>query len=251
MSAALSAIGVRCSFGGVLALRDVTVEFPRAEFTGLVGPNGAGKSTLLGVLAGSLKPDEGRVEIDGVDVTRAAPHQRARRGLIRTFQQASEFKRMTLLENLLIGADYGTSGTMRAAFFKRSWRAVEEEQRERAIALVERFQLTPHLHSIAGDLSGGQRRLVEIMRALMAQPSVLLLDEPAAGVHPALAQELCTQLRELCAEGMTIVMVEHELALVDRYCDSVFVLAEGALLAHGTMAELRERSEVVDAYLVS
>lgn len=250
MPTALSAEGVRCTFGGVVALQDVTMHFPTGQLTGLVGPNGAGKSTLLGVLAGSLRPDEGRVVLSGVDITKDRPHQRARRGLVRTFQQASEFKRMTVLENLLTGADYGASGGMRAAFGQK-WRVVEAEHRARAVSLVDRFQLGQHLNSVAGDLSGGQRRLVEIMRALMARPSVLLLDEPAAGVHPILARELCDQLRELCAEGMSIVMVEHELSLVDAYCDSVYVLAEGALLAHGSMAELRQRSEVIDAYLVS
>ncbi len=219
--------------------------------TGLIGPNGAGKSTLLALLAGTIPVTSGQVIYQGSDVTGVPAYRRARLGLVRTFQLASEFKRLTVMENLLsaVPANRGDSlaGALRG---RRYWRGDEEAAIGRAWALLDRFGLSGYADTYAGDLSGGQRRLTEIMRALMAGPDMLLLDEPMAGVHPRLAREIGTQLLGLCAEGMTILMVEHELAIMDEFCDPVIVMAEGAVLATGTMAALRSRTEVVEAYLV-
>ena len=247
----LQALDVRRDFGGVHAVAGVSLSVSRGTLTGLIGPNGAGKSTLLAMLAGTDRVSAGKILYRGQDITAVPAFRRARTGLIRTFQLASEFKRLTVMENLLTAAP-GNRGDsfVGAVAGRRYWLDDETAAIDRATAVLGRFGLEPLANEYAGDLSGGQRRLVEIMRALMAEPEMLLLDEPMAGVHPALARRIGDLLVELCREGMTILMVEHELAIMDEFCDPVIVMAEGAVLAEGTMAELRDRSEVVEAYLV-
>ncbi len=238
-------------YGGVQAVAGVSLTVSRGTLTGLIGPNGAGKSTLLAVLAGTEKASGGRILYRDADVTGWPAYRRARAGLVRTFQLASEFKRLTVLENLLSAAPGNRGDSFAGAVAgPRYWRADEAAAVARAWALIGEFGLTRHANDYAGDLSGGQRRLVEIMRALMAEPELLLLDEPMAGVHPQLARQIGHLLTRQCASGMTVLMVEHELAIMDEFCDPVIVMADGAVLASGTMAQLRDRSEVVEAYLV-
>jgi len=247
----LEARDVVREFGGVRAVDGVSFSVRKGTLTGLIGPNGAGKSTLLAMLAGTLATTSGHVIYEGRDITGQPAFRRARGGLVRTFQLASEFKRLTVMENLLAAVTGNRGDSLRGAVLgRRYWRADEEAAIRRAAALLERFGLAELGNAYAGELSGGQRRLVEIMRALMAEPSMLLLDEPMAGVHPNLARRIGAELVALCAGGMTILMVEHELAIMDEFCDPVVVMAEGRVLAEGTMAQLRGRSEVVEAYLV-
>jgi len=247
----LEAVDVSREFGGVRAVDGVSFKVRHGTLTGLIGPNGAGKSTLLAMLAGTLSVSGGKIYYQGRDVTHLPAYRRARLGLVRTFQLASEFKRLTVMENLLTAVPDNRGDSFRGALAgRRYWRGDEAAAIARAEVLLERFGLAGYANSYAGDLSGGQRRLVEIMRALMAEPRVLLLDEPMAGVHPNLARQIGNQLVALCAEGLTVLMVEHELAIMDEFCDPVVAMAEGAVLAEGTMAELRSRSEVVEAYLV-
>jgi ABC-type branched-subunit amino acid transport system ATPase component len=247
----LSCEGLTKSFDGVLAVSGATMQFERAKLTGIIGPNGAGKSTTLAMLAGTLKPSSGRVQLLGQDVTALPAYRRARLGLVRTFQMASEFKRLTVMENLMSAVPDQRGDSFRGAVLgRRYWRAQEQDTRDRAAAMLERFGLAALGDRYAGDLSGGQRRLVEIMRALMAEPEVLLLDEPMAGVHPRLAHQIGMHLVTLCEAGITVVMVEHELSIMDEFCDPVVVMAEGRVLAKGGMGELRENAEVVEAYLV-
>jgi len=247
----LRTVDLTRDFGGVHAVAGVSIEVRRGTLTGLIGPNGAGKSTLLAMLAGTLPVTSGQVIYAGTDVTTLPAFRRARLGLVRTFQLASEFKRLTVMENLLSAVPRHRGDTLAGALRgRRYWRGDEEAAIDRARALLDRFGLSGYADTYAGDLSGGQRRLTEIMRALMAEPAMLLLDEPMAGVHPRLARQIGAQLLGLCAEGITILMVEHELAIMDEFCDPVIVMAEGSVLATGTMAALRARSEVVEAYLV-
>jgi len=249
--AILQAIDVSRDFGGVKAVSGVSLSVARGTLTGLIGPNGAGKSTLLAVLAGTDRATSGTIRYEGQDVTGLPAYRRARLGLVRTFQLASEFKRLTVMENLLSAAPGNRGDTMRGALYgRRYWKNDEQATIGRAADILRRFGLTDLTNSYAGDLSGGQRRLVEIMRALMTDPAMLLLDEPMAGVHPELAHRIGEMLLGLCAEGLTILMVEHELAIMDEFCDPVIVMADGSVLAQGTMAQLRERAEVVEAYLV-
>ena len=247
----LEARDVVKEFGGVRAVDGVSFSVRKGTLTGLIGPNGAGKSTLLAMLAGTLPVSSGHIIYEGGDITSVPAFKRARLGLVRTFQLASEFKRLTVLENLLSAVPANRGDSLRGALLgRRYWRADEDAAVRRAAALLDRFGLAELANAYAGDLSGGQRRLVEIMRALMAEPATLLLDEPMAGVHPNLARRIGAELVALCAEGMTILMVEHELAIMDEFCDPVVVMAEGRVLAEGTMQQLRGRTEVVEAYLV-
>ena len=247
----LQAVGVSRDFGGVHAVADVSFGVRHGTLTGLIGPNGAGKSTLMSLLAGTQHVSAGRIIYQGNDITAVPAFRRARMGLVRTFQLASEFKRLTVMENLL-SAVPGNRGDsfLGAVAGRRYWGGDETAAIARAADLLRRFGLEARANDYAGELSGGQRRLVEIMRALMAEPDMLLLDEPMAGVYPELARRIGQSLLELCQEGLTILMVEHELAITDEFCDPVIVMAEGSLLAQGTMAQLRERTDVVEAYLV-
>jgi len=247
----LRAVDVSRDFGGVRAVSGVSLSVRRGTLTGLIGPNGAGKSTLLALLAGTDQVSAGQIFYQGRDTTRVPAYRRARMGLVRTFQLASEFKRLTVMENLMSAAPGNRGDSFRGAVSgRRYWRHDEEAAVARAASTLARFGLESLANEYAGDLSGGQRRLVEIMRALMTEPRMLLLDEPMAGVHPELARKIGTALVALCREGMTILMVEHELAIMDEFCDPVIVMADGSVLAEGTMAELRDRAEVVEAYLV-
>ncbi|MGA8296992.1 MAG: ATP-binding cassette domain-containing protein [Acidimicrobiales bacterium] len=249
---ALASVELSREFEGVTAVDRVTISVERGRLTGLIGPNGAGKSTLLALLAGTLAPTSGKVLLDGKDVTHLPAYRRARLGLIRTFQLASEFKRLTVMENLLSAVpDHSGDSFHGAILGRRFWRRDEASAVGRCEEMLDAFGLSQYANQYAGDLSGGQRRLVEIMRALIGEPDVLLLDEPMAGLHPRLARQLGNSLVALCGHGMTIFMVEHELAIMDEFCDPVIVMAEGRVLAEGTMATLRSETAVVDAYLVS
>jgi ABC-type branched-subunit amino acid transport system ATPase component len=248
---ALELVDLRCQFGGVKAVDGVSLAVAEGRVTGLIGPNGAGKTTVLRLIAGALEPTGGRILHEGDDVTGEPPYSMARRGVIRTFQLSSEFAHLTVAENLLVAApgQRGSSflGSLRG---RRHWRSQQAELIEKVAALLRRFSMVEKADEYAGRLSGGQKRLLEIMRALMAEPRILLLDEPLAGVNPTLRIEIEAHLQELREEGMTMVMVEHELGSVERVCDTVVVMAQGRVLASGSMAEMRQNAKVVDAYLV-
>jgi len=246
----LEASSLACSFGGVRAVVDVSFFVQPGTITGLIGPNGAGKSTVIDLISGRARPSAGRVRFDGEDITASKPHEVARRGLIRTFQKANVFNRLTVVENLLMGAPEWEGERLSRALGPRAWwRRGEDERVSRAFEVMRRFELEHLANHYAGSLSGGQKRLVELMRAMMAGPKLLLLDEPMAGVNPTLALSICERLEELRDEGMTMLMVEHELRLVERLCDPIVVMAHGSVLAEGSMAELQANEQVVDAYL--
>jgi branched-chain amino acid transport system ATP-binding protein len=247
----LIASDIHRHFEGLHAVDGVSIEVPAGKITGLIGPNGAGKSTLLAVLAGSLPASSGTIVFDGRDITDSPAYMRARSGLVRTFQLPSEFARLTVLENLLVAAPDNKGDSLFGALMgKRYWIGDERRLVEAARALLERFGMTAKESDYAGNMSGGQKRLIEIMRALMLRPRLLLLDEPMSGVHPKIVLEIQHYLQDLRAEGLTILMVEHELHMVERLCDSVVVMAQGKVIGSGTMASLRRQREIVDAYLV-
>jgi ABC-type branched-subunit amino acid transport system ATPase component len=242
---------LRIDFEGVHAVDGASFQIPPGSVTGLIGPNGAGKSTALKMIAGALKPTGGRIVYRGEEITGRPAHEVARLGIMRTFQLSSEFARLTVIENLLVAAPEQRASTLGGSLRgKRYWRAQQGELVERARELLDEFQMTHATDEYAGELSGGQKRLVEIMRALMARPQLLLLDEPLAGVNPTLRLIVEDHLLRVRDMGITMVMVEHELGTVERCCDSVIVMAQGKVLDSGSMAEMRESKEVVDAYLV-
>jgi len=250
-SDALTVRDLAKEFGGVRAVDGVSFSLPVGKITGLIGPNGAGKSTALKLIAGAEKPDAGQILLDGKDMAGWPSYKVARLGLIRTFQHTSEFGRLTVLENLLTAGPAQPGDSIGGALLgKRHARKRQQELLGQAWTLLEEFQLTSHADLYAGQLSGGQRRLVEIMRALMAAPRILLLDEPLAGVNPTLRLVIEDHLKRLRDEGLTMLMVEHELGAVERVCDSVIVMAQGKVLASGGMVELRKNEEVISAYLV-
>jgi ABC-type branched-subunit amino acid transport system ATPase component len=239
------------AFGGVRAVNEVDFAVQPGEFLAMIGPNGAGKSTCFNMINGQLAPDSGEILLDGKNIAGSTAVSVARRGVIRTFQTASVFARMTVLENLLLGAPPSPGERLRSSFVgRRAWRRAEAEQVEQARGLLARLDLTAHADSYAGELSGGQKRLVEIGRAMMAQPRLLLLDEPMAGVSRMLAAPIEALIDELRASGITVVLIEHELGLVERLCSPVIVLAQGRVLKQGEMAEVRADPEVRRAYLV-
>ncbi len=220
------------------------------SITGLIGPNGAGKSTVLGLVSGFVRPDAGRITFAGRDIGQLPAHRRARLGIVRTFQLPREFRALTTIENLLVAAP-GQRGESAAgvAAGRWRWRRDEDELIETAHALLRLFGMAGAADERA-RLSGGQKRLLEVMRALMARPRLLLLDEPMAGLAPALAERLEAACRQLADAGMSILLVEHELRAVERLCAWVVVMAQGKVISEGRMTELRNRKEVQDAYVV-
>ncbi|MDQ2744574.1 MAG: branched-chain amino acid ABC transporter ATP-binding protein/permease [Chloroflexota bacterium] len=242
--------GIRCAFGGVQALAGSTFSVRRGTITGLIGPNGAGKSTLIGVVGGAIKPDAGHVRFNGHDITGLPDWKIARLGLTRTYQISSEFSRMTVLENMMVGAaDQQGERLWKAFAGPRFWRQTEMASLRRARDLLQDFDLGDLEDHYAGQLSGGQKRLLELARAMMSSPEFLLLDEPMAGVNPSLVDRLVVQVERLRDLGVTILLVEHELDLVERLCDHVVTMAQGTVLAEGSMDQLRRHEQVVEAYL--
>jgi ABC-type branched-subunit amino acid transport system ATPase component len=247
----LSVRDVHRDFGGVKAVDGASFSALRGHVTGLIGPNGAGKSTLLGIVAGAIKPVSGKVTFDGHDVTSLPPNKIARRGIIRTFQLSAEFSKLTVLENLLVAVPGQKGESLLGAELGRLyWGSSQDALVVTARDVLDRFAMTPKENELAGNLSGGQKRLLEIMRALMAKPKMLLLDEPFAGVNPTLAREIEKYLLDLRDEGLSMIMVEHELSVVERLCDPVVVMAQGKVISEGTMRDVTARQEVLDAYLV-
>ena len=238
------------NFGGIKAVDNAAIEVAKGSITGLVGPNGAGKTTLFNLLSSFLRPDSGRVVFDGEPIHHLSPHQIAGMGMVRTFQVARALSRLSVLENLLLAAQKQTG----EKFWNTWWRgraiAQEERQnREKAFAVLESIGLTHMAHEYAGSLSGGQRKLLEMGRALMTDPKLILLDEPAAGVNPTLINQICDRIVQWNREGMTFLIIEHNMDVIMSLCDRVWVMAEGRNLAVGTPAEIQTNPEVLEAYL--
>ena len=248
---ALAVRGLTKRFGGFVALDAVSLDVPEGSITGLIGPNGAGKTTLFATVAGFLPPDGGTVTLRGQDVTGVAPWRLHRAGLARTFQIPRLFARMTVLENLMVAAPDQPGERLPLPWIARARIAREEAAlREQALAVLERLNLAAHAEAPATALSGGQKKLVELGRALMSGASLILLDEPAAGVNRTLLREIATAIARLNREdGITFLVIEHDLDLVAELCDPVHVLAEGRVIASGTMAEVRNDPVVAEAYL--
>jgi len=246
----LSCQGIEKSFLGVKAVNGATFNVTRGMITALIGPNGAGKTTVVNILSGAMKSDAGQMQIAGEDVTNWDNAKIARKGLMRTFQLSRELGGLTVLENLLV-APKNQAGEKLFDIFFRPGRVKREERAniERAAAILQTYGLYELRDSRARELSGGQKKLLEIARGVMAAPSILLLDEPMAGVNPALIDRIGGYILDLKREGVSILMIEHNLNVVEKICDDVIVLAEGKTLATGKLSELRANPEVVQAYL--
>ncbi len=242
---------ISLSFGGIRAVIDCSLEAATRAVTGLIGPNGAGKTTLFNIIAGVYRPSSGQVLLEGRDVTGLKPHELFALGLARTFQIPQEFSNLTVLENLMVvPAEQSGESLFAACFAGPRVRGEEAAIRSRAADVIEFLRLVPVKHERAGNLSGGQKKLLEIGRVMMAEPRAVLLDEPGAGVNRTLLAEIAAAIERLNRErGYTFLIIEHDMDLIARLCDPVIVMALGRVLTRGRMAEIRADPRVVEAYL--
>ena len=246
----LTANALTKSFGGFQALAGCSLEIARQSITGIIGPNGAGKSTLFNVFGGLLAPESGDVVFEGRSILGLRADERARIGLVRTFQISRELGELTVLENLLFARPNQTGESVWKAFaFPHRVRCEERAAADHARAILERVGLWRLADQPARGLSGGQKKLLELCRALMLDPKVILLDEPAAGVSPPMRAEISRVIRTLCNEGITFVIVEHDMDMVASICERIYVFAEGTNLTCGSFKEIAADRRVVDAYL--
>jgi neutral amino acid transport system ATP-binding protein len=245
----LVADSVRRSFGGLVAVDVEHLEVQRNTITALIGPNGAGKTTFFNLLTGFDEVDTGTWSFNGKSMSNVAPHETAQLGMVRTFQLTKSLTRMSVLENMRLGAFRQKGEHFWMAPFKALWTDEEAANTLRAEALLARFRMDHMRDEYAGSLSGGQRKLLEMARALMVEPALIMLDEPMAGVNPALKQSLLDHIRSLKDEGRTVLFVEHDMDMVHEISDWVIVMAEGRIIAEGPPAAIGANQAVIDAYL--
>ena len=236
-------------FGGLVAVDVDHLEVQRNTITALIGPNGAGKTTFFNLLTNFDQADTGTWSFNGRPMQKVRPHQAARMGMVRTFQLTKSLTRMSVLENMRLGAAGQKGEGLLSAPFRFLWRDQEAEITARAEALLERFKMDHMRDEFAGSLSGGQRKLLEMARALMVEPEMVMLDEPMAGVNPALKQSLLDHVKGLKAEGRTVLFVEHDMDMVHEISDWVVVMAEGRIIAEGPPEFIGGNQAVIDAYL--
>ncbi len=245
----LVADNVRRQFGGLTAVDVAHVEIPRGLITALIGPNGAGKTTFFNLLTGFDKPNEGSWSFEGKNLAGVSPYKVARLGMIRTFQLTKALSLLTVIENMRLGAQKQPGENFFAALIRPLWVKREREITETADALLKRFKLDAKSEDYAASLSGGQRKLLEMARALMSSPKLVMLDEPMAGVNPALTQSLLDHIKDLKSNGTTVLFVEHDMHMVRHISDWVIVMAEGKVVAEGPPSTVMKDQAVIDAYL--
>ncbi|HUR08131.1 MAG TPA: ABC transporter ATP-binding protein [Nonomuraea sp.] len=241
--------GVTRRFGGLTAVEVAHVEIQRGSITALIGPNGAGKTTFFNQLTGFDTADAGKWTFNGQSMSGVPAHRVARAGMVRTFQLTKALSRLTVLENMRLGAQHQRGENFWRALVPGAWRAQEDAITEQAEELLTRFKLDAKREDFAGSLSGGQRKLLEMARALMVKPELVMLDEPMAGVNPALTQSLLGHVKDLRDQGMTVLFVEHDMDMVRDISDWVIVMAQGAVIAEGPPDTIMSDARVIDAYL--
>ena len=253
----LSAKGLSKSFGGIRAVNNAYLDVPQGSITGLIGPNGAGKTTLFNLLSNFIRPDKGEVFLDGQPIHQLPPYQIALKGCVRTFQVARVLSRLTVLENMLLASPGQTGENFLKVWFQGAKiRQQEQENRAKALDILDSIGLVEKAQDYAGALSGGQRKLLEIGRALMTEPKLILLDEPAAGVNPTLIGQISDHIIEWNRQGIpwnrqgiTFLIIEHNMDVIMSLCHHIWVLAEGTNLADGIPSEIQKNERVLKAYL--
>jgi len=241
--------GVTRQFGGLKAVDVEHLEIPRGQITALIGPNGAGKTTLFNLLTGFDKPNTGRWSFEGSNLAGVPAFRVSRKGMVRTFQLTKSLGRLSVLQNMLLGARGQKGENIFRALIPSTWRSQEQANTDRADDLLRRFKLDAKREDFAASLSGGQRKLLEMARALMSDPKLVMLDEPMAGVNPALTQSLLGHILDLKKEGMSVLFVEHDMHMVRHISDWVVVMAEGRVVAEGPPDTVMSDQAVIDAYL--
>jgi neutral amino acid transport system ATP-binding protein len=240
--------GMRRSFGGLRAVDIDHLEIQRNTITSIIGPNGAGKTTLFNLLTGFEFPDHGSYSLDGDLLVGVPAHRVAQRGMVRTFHLTNVLPRLSVVDNMLVAARVQPGATLRGAILG-GWRATERENEKAARDTLERFGLAAMADEYAGQLSGGQRKLLEMARALMVRPTLVMLDEPTAGVNPVLIQSLMEHVKDLRDSGMTVLFVEHDMDVVQSISDWVVVVGEGRVIAEGPPGVIARNPAVIEAYL--
>ena len=238
-------------FGGIKAVDNVSISIAKGSITGLIGPNGAGKTTLFNIIAGLYTPSAGRVFLDGEEITGLKPHQLFKKGLLRTFQIAHEFSRLSVTENLMMVPGNQSGENLINAWFRRA--EVEQQEHaihDRAMSVIDFLNLSHIANELAGNLSGGQKKLLELGRTMMVDAKIVFLDEVGAGVNRTLLREIGDAITKLNRDkGYTFCMIEHDMEFIGRLCDPVICMAEGAVLAEGTAEQVRNNEDVIEAYL--
>ncbi len=242
---------IHMHFGGIRAVDGTSLSIEKGSITGLIGPNGAGKTTLFNVIAGAYKPTSGRVFLDDEEITGLPPHELFKKGVLRTFQIAHEFSTLTVLENLMVVPGEQPGEQLWSAWFhKKRVQLHEENVREKAREVIEFLEISHLEQELAGNLSGGQKKLLELGRTMMVDAKIVFLDEVGAGVNRTLLKTIGTSIQRLNTErGYTFCMIEHDMDFISRLCNPVIVMAEGRLLTQGTAEEVKANEEVIEAYL--
>lgn len=246
----LAGSGLIKNFGGILAVDKAQIRVMKNSITGLIGPNGAGKTTLFNLLCNFIHPDQGTIIFDGEPIHHLASHQIAQQGMVRTFQVARVLSKLSVLENMLLAAQKQTGENVLEVWFKqRQIKKQERENKERAMEILQSVGLDAKADDYAGALSGGQRKLLEMGRTLMTRPKLILLDEPAAGVNPTLINQICEHIIEWNRQGITFLIIEHNMDVIMSLCHHIWVLAQGSNLVDGSPTEIQNNSKVLEVYL--
>ena len=242
---------ISINFGGIKAVDKASMTIEEGKITGLIGPNGAGKTTLFNVIAGNLKPTHGQVSLLGEDITALPDYELFHKGVLRTFQLAHEFSNMTVLENLMVVPGQQTGESILNTWFKREQIKIEEEViKEKALEVIEFLNLSHLTYELAGNLSGGQKKLLELGRTMMVDAKIVLLDEVGAGVNRTLLNDIADTIIKLNKEkNYTFFMIEHDMSFLSKLCDKVIVMTEGSVLLEGSIEEVTQNEEVIEAYL--
>ena len=242
---------ISINFGGIKAVDKASMTIEEGQITGLIGPNGAGKTTLFNVIAGNLKPTYGQVSLLGEDITALPDYELFHKGVLRTFQLAHEFSNMTVLENLMVVPGQQTGESILNTWFKREQIKIEEKViKEKALEVIEFLNLSHLTYELAGNLSGGQKKLLELGRTMMVDAKIVLLDEVGAGVNRTLLNDIADTIIKLNKEkNYTFFMIEHDMSFLSKLCDKVIVMTEGSVLLEGSIEEVTQNEEVIEAYL--
>ena len=246
----ISVKNLKKSFGGLKAVDVQELSFKEGELTSIIGPNGAGKTTFFDLISGFQNADSGDILLNENNISSSQPYKIARMGMVRTFQLTNVFDRMTVLENLLFsGSEVNNDSFLKSILKLNSQKSYEKSLKEKAIEIMKDLNIGHMADSYARELSGGQKKLLELARAIINKPEILLLDEPLAGVNPKLAEDILSIIKKLSDNGITIIMVEHNIEAVMKISERIVVLAEGSLIADGSPSEIRNDKNVIEAYL--